>query len=149
MCVALFGCIWEWTLTCGKGEELSPHSQHGTQQAFVRGKPEDVSVYNLPAVVSLVQIIAAALFLHIVPTGEGKMLRARMLSCTWRAERLQELSTSFTLSWDESCAQRKDNNPDTSHLSIYVFKNKDIVSNLIRPFKWKLGKHDYLQPDRS
>jgi len=61
-------------LTCGKGEELSSHSQHGTQQAFVRGKPEDIGVYDLPAVVSLVQVVTAALFLHIVPAGGGNML---------------------------------------------------------------------------
>lgn len=60
--------------TCRKSKELSPHPQHGTQQAFVRGKPEDVSVDDLPAVVSLVQIITVALLLHIVPAGEGRRL---------------------------------------------------------------------------
>lgn len=59
-------------LTCGEGQELSSHSQHGTQQAFVRRKPEDIGVYDLPAVVSLVQIVAAALFLHVVPAAERK-----------------------------------------------------------------------------
>lgn len=89
VCVAVFGSIGEWALTCGQSKELSPHSQHGTQKAFVRGKPEDVSVYDLPAVVSLVQIITAALLLYIVPADEGKMLSPRTLSCTRKAERLR------------------------------------------------------------
>lgn len=59
------------TLTCGQGEELSPDSQHSTQQALVRRKPKDVSVYDLPAVVPLVQIITAALFFHVVPADQG------------------------------------------------------------------------------
>lgn len=59
-------------LTCGESKELCSHSQHGTQKAFVRGKPENISVYDLPTVVSLVQVITAALLLHIVPAGEGK-----------------------------------------------------------------------------
>lgn len=67
------------TLTRCEGKELSPHSQHSTQQAFVRGKPEDVGVYDLPAVVSLVQIVTAALLLHVVPEGEGEWLSTRML----------------------------------------------------------------------
>lgn len=57
-------------LTCGKGEELSPNSKHGTEQAFVGGEPKDISVYDLPAVVSLVQVVAAGFLLHIVPAGE-------------------------------------------------------------------------------
>lgn len=57
-------------LTCGKGEELSPNSKHGTEQAFVGGEPEDISVYDLPAIVSLVQVVTACFLLHIVPAGE-------------------------------------------------------------------------------
>ena len=53
--------------TCGKGEELSSDSQHGTQKAFVGGEPEDVCVDDLPAVVPLVQIVTSALLLHVVP----------------------------------------------------------------------------------
>ena len=66
-------CVHVCVLTRGQGKELGPHSQHSTQQAFVRGKPEDVSVNDLPAVVSLVQIITAALLLHVVSAGEGKV----------------------------------------------------------------------------
>lgn len=66
-------------LTCSKSKELSPHSQNSTQQAFVRGKSEDFSVYDLPAIVSLVQIIAATLLLHIVPADEGKMFLSWMI----------------------------------------------------------------------
>ena len=53
--------------TCGKGEELSSDSQHGTQKAFVGGESEDVRVDDLPAVVPLVQIVTSALLLHVVP----------------------------------------------------------------------------------
>lgn len=73
LCMCVLLCTAEWMLTCGKGKELSPHSQNGTQQAFVRGEPEDFSVDDLPAVVSLVHIIAATLLLHIVPVGDGWM----------------------------------------------------------------------------
>lgn len=73
VCVRVLLCTAECTLTCGEGEELSPHSQNGTQQTFVRGKPENFSVYDLPAVVSVVQIIAATFLIYIVPVGEVRM----------------------------------------------------------------------------
>lgn len=57
-------------LTCGKSKELSSNSQYSTQQAFKGWKPEDISVYDFPAIVSLVQIIAATLFFHVVPAGK-------------------------------------------------------------------------------
>lgn len=57
--------------TCRQGQKLSPYSEHSTQEALVRRKPEDVSVYDLPAVFSLVQVVTAALLVHIVSAGEG------------------------------------------------------------------------------
>lgn len=96
----LFVCVWEWTLTCGEGKELSPHSQHGTQQAFVRGKPEDISVNNLPTIVSLVQIITATLLLHIVPTGEGKVFSPRKIRIL--KSKQKDHNTSLQTSMDNS-----------------------------------------------
>lgn len=61
-------------LTCGKSEELSPNSKHSTEQAFVRGEPKDVGVYDLPAIVSLVQVVTACFLFHIVPAGGGNLV---------------------------------------------------------------------------
>lgn len=71
--VSLCLWIWESILTCGKGKELSPNSQHSTEQAFERRKPKYVSMDDFPTIVSLVQIITATLLFHIVPEGESKV----------------------------------------------------------------------------
>lgn len=68
LCSTSFLChVQDYRFTCGEGKKLSSHPEHSTQQAFVRREPEDISVDDLPAIVTLIQIITATIFLHIVP----------------------------------------------------------------------------------
>lgn len=93
------GCGSSWRrLTRGERKELSSDSQHGAQQAFKGREPEHIGVDDFPAVISLIQVVAAALLLHVIPArrqrgvkkqdallpGTGVPLMSQTLKNKWK-----------------------------------------------------------------
>lgn len=72
------GSRWR-SLTRGERKELSSDSQHGTQQAFKGRESEHVGVDDFPAVVSLIQVVTAALLLHVIPARQQPGIKNKTL----------------------------------------------------------------------
>lgn len=61
-----FGFCSAQMLTSGQSKKLSSYSKHSTQQAFVWWETKNICVNDLPAVITLIQIITAPVFFYVI-----------------------------------------------------------------------------------